>query len=112
MGGVFLVVAVLFGAITCGAYRDHGVVLALAVMCGMALVGAIDDLVKLATQRAGLGWKGKLLGQSLVAAIPAACFHAGWSEPADEPILTLFGGDPGRLVVDYPVVRGRHRRHE
>jgi phospho-N-acetylmuramoyl-pentapeptide-transferase len=63
----------------------------------MALVGAVDDLVKLRTPRAGLGWKGKLLGQFLVAAIPAACFYSGWCEPADEPLMvpsgagTLFG---------------------
>ncbi len=102
MGGVFLVVAILFGAITCGAHRDHGVVLALVVICGMALVGAIDDLVKLHTRRAGLGWKGKLLGQFLVAAVPAGCFYAGWSAPADEPLLILSGA--GTLAGSWLII--------
>lgn len=91
MGGLFLVAAIVLGVVLCGAWRDAGVWLALVVMLGMAAVGAVDDLVKLRTRRAGLGWRGKLLGQLVVAAIPAIGFSAGWCAPADESLLIFPG---------------------
>ncbi|HEY4312478.1 MAG TPA: phospho-N-acetylmuramoyl-pentapeptide-transferase [Pirellulales bacterium] len=87
MGGLLLVGGIILGVIACGDLRQPGVLLALAAMLGMAVVGAVDDLIKLRTRRSGLGWRGKLLGQVIVAAIPAICFYAGWCEPDDASFL-------------------------
>jgi phospho-N-acetylmuramoyl-pentapeptide-transferase len=91
MGGLFLVMAIILGALLCGVWQYSGVWLALTVLAGMALVGVVDDLVKLYTRRSGLGWRGKLLGQGAVALVPAISCFAGWYAPADESFLVLPG---------------------
>ncbi|HEY1603311.1 MAG TPA: phospho-N-acetylmuramoyl-pentapeptide-transferase [Pirellulales bacterium] len=82
LGGILIVAVVTVIALSLTDFVNRLVLLALASTVGLALVGVIDDLVKLRTRAAGLGWKAKLLGQCLVAAIPASCFFGGWCTPS------------------------------
>lgn len=77
MGGLFLISGVVLAALVFGDATNRYVLLALAVTLKLAIVGGIDDLVKLRTKARGLGWRAKLLGQ-LSVALPAAGCLAVW----------------------------------
>jgi phospho-N-acetylmuramoyl-pentapeptide-transferase len=75
MGGLFIL-AGLFGSIlVAGDLTNRYLQLGLAVAAGLALLGAIDDLVKLRTARSGLSARGKLTGQLFVAAAAAIVLY-------------------------------------
>jgi phospho-N-acetylmuramoyl-pentapeptide-transferase len=100
MGGILIVAVVAIVALSLGESANRLLLLALATMVGLALVGVIDDLVKLRTHAAGLGWKAKLLGQCLVAAIPAGCFFGGWCTPSP----TILSPDANSVLHALPWV--------
>jgi len=91
MGGLFILAGILVGVFVLAAWWNAYVITAMLVMLGMAGVGAIDDLIKLRTPRNGLGWRGKLLGQFLVAAIPAIAWGGGLLSPTAGPPWFLSG---------------------
>jgi phospho-N-acetylmuramoyl-pentapeptide-transferase len=106
MGGIFVVAGVLLAVLAIGDIANRAVLLALVVMVGLALLGAIDDFVKLHTRAAGLGWKAKLLGQVCVAAIPAICFYGGWCMPADGRLPLVGGGSAalGWMIIPWTIL--------
>ena len=83
MGGLFLVAALVAGALAFGDLGNRYVQAALVTTAGLAAVGAADDLVKLRTSRNGLSRRAKLLCQT-AAALPAAWMvyleHAGTAD--------------------------------
>jgi phospho-N-acetylmuramoyl-pentapeptide-transferase len=91
MGGIFLVAAIAVASLVFADPGDRWVVVSLMTALGLALVGAIDDLVKLRSRRNGLGWKAKLAAQACVAALPAMCFARGWCGAAGHVLLLPAG---------------------
>ncbi|HEY2841184.1 MAG TPA: phospho-N-acetylmuramoyl-pentapeptide-transferase [Pirellulales bacterium] len=77
MGGLFLIAGVVIAVLALADAQNRYVLLGLAVTLGLAMLGAIDDLIKLRTTSAGLGWRAKLSGQ-LAVALPAAICLAKW----------------------------------
>jgi len=87
MGGLFLISGLCLAVVLLGDATNHYVLLTLAVTLGLAVVGAVDDLVKLRTTAAGLGWRAKLLSQSVIALPAAACLC--WMRGDASPWLTI-----------------------
>ncbi len=75
MGGLFIVAGLAGSIVVAGDLTNRYLLLGLAVAAGLAVLGAIDDLVKLRTQRSGLSAGGKLAGQLLVAAAAATVLY-------------------------------------
>jgi phospho-N-acetylmuramoyl-pentapeptide-transferase len=104
MGGLFIVAGIVVGVALLADWHNSYVLLGLAVTVGMAVVGSIDDLIKLRTRAAGLGWRGKLCGQVLVAAVPAFCLYAGGRAATGEPVALLPGAAafiPAWLIIPW-----------
>ena len=75
MGGLFIVAGLAGSVLIAGDLSNRYLLLGLAVAAGLALLGAIDDLVKLRSKRAGISARGKLAGQLLVAAVAAIVLY-------------------------------------
>ena len=82
MGGIFLIAGIAIAALTFSDPGNRLVLVAVAVAIGLALVGAVDDLVKLRSRGSDLAWKPKLAAQMCVAAVPAICWYCEWCGPA------------------------------
>ena len=83
MGGLFILAAWLLVVVVALWVHDRlsiGVGIAVALVCGLALLGACDDWLKVHTSRAGLRPRSKLLVQCLLAAIAVWMLrqYAGW----------------------------------
>jgi phospho-N-acetylmuramoyl-pentapeptide-transferase len=75
MGGLFLIAGLVGGTLLLGDLANRYVLLALWVAGGLAVVGAVDDLVKLRTPAQGLSAGGKLAGQLVVATVAAIVLY-------------------------------------
>jgi phospho-N-acetylmuramoyl-pentapeptide-transferase len=71
MGGLFIVAGLVGSLLLVGDLTNCYLLLALGVTGGLTLLGAIDDMVKLRSQRHGISARGKLAGQLLIAAAAA-----------------------------------------
>ncbi len=67
MGGIFVIGAIVMSVLLWGDLSSRYVQLALAVALGFAVLGGIDDWIKLSTTRNGLSVKQKLFAQILLA---------------------------------------------
>lgn len=83
MGGLFIIAGVLGSVLLTGNLSNRYLLLGLAVATALALLGAIDDLVKLGSQRPGLSTRGKLAGQLLVSAVAAIVLYFQHSRAAE-----------------------------
>lgn len=85
MGGVLIVLSVVAGGAAAIALPSTQTLLAMAVLVLFALLGAVDDLVKLRTEHRGLSMRAKLMSQLILASlvISAAYFGGIYSEPAN-----------------------------
>ena len=92
MGGIFLIAGIAIAALTFSDPGNRLVLVAVAVAIGLALVGAVDDLVKLRSRGSDLAWKPKLAAQMCVAAVPAICWYCEWCGPAAGHFVLLPGG--------------------
>jgi phospho-N-acetylmuramoyl-pentapeptide-transferase len=106
MGGILIVGSVLLAVLAIGDVSNRATLLGLVVMVGLAFLGAIDDLVKLRTSAAGLGWRAKLLGQVCVAAIPAICFYTRWCGPAEYrlPLMGTVSAGVGWTIIPWTIL--------
>lgn len=72
MGGIFIVAAIVVAVLICGDLTSRYVQVGLFVTIGFAILGAVDDWIKLATTKRGLSVRQKLAVQLAIA------FVAGW----------------------------------
>ena len=72
MGGMFIVAAIVTAVLFCGDLTSRYIQIGLFVTIGFAILGAVDDWIKLATTRRGLSVRQKLAVQILLAVV------AGW----------------------------------
>ncbi len=80
MGGLFIVASIVAGVLIFGDLGNRYLQIALLVAGGMALIGAIDDLVKLRGTANGISARSKLAAQLAVATVAAVLLyqhHAG-----------------------------------
>ncbi len=75
MGGLFLVVGLIAGLVLFCDLGSAYVHAALVVTVGLAVVGAVDDLIKLRSSTNGLSGRTKLLGQIITATVAAAIVY-------------------------------------
>jgi phospho-N-acetylmuramoyl-pentapeptide-transferase len=75
MGGLFIVAGLVAGTLLLGDLANRYVLLALWVVGGLTLVGAVDDLIKLRTPAHGLSPAKKLAGQLVVAIVAAVVLY-------------------------------------
>ena len=72
MGGLFIVSAIVFATLIWGNLENSFVQLSLFVVIAFACLGAVDDWIKLSTDRNGLNVRQKLAWQVVLAGIMAA----------------------------------------
>ena len=72
MGGLFIFAGISGSVLLAGDLSNRYLLLGLALAAGLALLGAIDDLVKLYSRRPGLSRRGKLAGQLVLTVSVAA----------------------------------------
>ncbi len=107
MGGLFVVAALIAALLLFGDLTNHYVPSVLVTLLGLAAVGAVDDLLKLAG-RGGLSARWKLAGQCTVALVAAgllygiACRRPGGTDL----FVPLIGsvGDLGWLFIPLALV--------
>ncbi|MBI2826952.1 MAG: phospho-N-acetylmuramoyl-pentapeptide-transferase [Planctomycetia bacterium] len=92
MGGLVVVAGIAFVALTLADLASRYVLLALLVVVALALVGAVDDLVKLRTTATGLDGRVKLLCQTAVGLAAATCIYYWQLDAPQGTILWLPGG--------------------
>ncbi len=87
MGGLFIV-AGLFGSLAlAGDLANRYLLLSLGVAGGLTLLGAMDDLVKLRSEKRGISAASKLSGQVLIATVAALCLYADHASLSDGLVL-------------------------
>ena len=93
MGGLFIIGAVAVSVLLWGDLSSRYVQLGLLVAVGLGVVGAIDDWIKLNTQRRGLSIRQKFVGQILVAVAASLIlyFHHE-SHPMGRSLVAPIGG--------------------
>ena len=91
MGGLFIVAGLVGSLLLAGDLTSRYLLLALGLAAGLTILGAVDDLVKLRSQKRGLSAAAKLTGQVLLAAVAAVCLYV------DHATL------PGGLVLPPPL---------
>jgi phospho-N-acetylmuramoyl-pentapeptide-transferase len=69
MGGIFVVLAIGISVLLWGDLSSHYVQIGLAICVSFAVLGAVDDWIKIRTSRRGLKVREKLLAQLVLAAI-------------------------------------------
>ena len=87
MGGLFIVAGLVGSLLLAGDLTNRYLLLALGVAGGLTLLGAIDDLVKLRTEKRGISAASKLAGQVLVAAAAALCLYFDHASLPDGLVL-------------------------
>ena len=75
MGGLFIVAGLAGGVLMFGRLNNCYVQIALLVAGGMALIGAVDDLVKLRGAAGGISMRSKLAAQLAVATVAAVLLY-------------------------------------
>jgi phospho-N-acetylmuramoyl-pentapeptide-transferase len=98
MGGLFILAAIVLNLLLFGDLENTSVHLALFLLLSFGTVGAIDDWIKLSTQRRGLSARCKLALQTVLAVAAGAWLYAaGPVHPAAQALLWPLGG--GRLEL-------------
>jgi phospho-N-acetylmuramoyl-pentapeptide-transferase len=93
MGGLFILGAVVTSVLLWGDLSSRYVQMGLIVAIGMGTVGAIDDWIKLHSQRNGLTVRQKFVGQLIVAALASFVlyFHQN-DHPQGHALVWPIGG--------------------
>ena len=95
MGGLFVVAAILLAMSLLGDWSRSPLSAVLVLMVGLTAVGACDDLLKLRSGK-GLRSKGKLIAQTVVAAVAVSMAYS--AQPGTPSASQLFL--PGMGVVE------------
>jgi phospho-N-acetylmuramoyl-pentapeptide-transferase len=75
MGGLFIVAGLMAGVLVFSDLANPYVLVSLLVVGGLALLGAVDDLVKLRSTAKGISARSKLAGQVIVATLAAVLLY-------------------------------------
>lgn len=75
MGGLFIVAAITISVLLWSDLTSPYVLLALFMAIGFAALGAVDDWIKLSTERNGLNVKSKLLFQTVLASVAGTSLY-------------------------------------
>jgi len=75
MGGIFIVAAIVLAVVLWGDLTNVYVQLGIAVVLGFGLLGAVDDFIKLRSQRNGVTVKQKLVSQIVISAFIATALY-------------------------------------
>jgi phospho-N-acetylmuramoyl-pentapeptide-transferase len=75
MGGLFIVGAVLCSVLVWGDLSSRYVQLGIVVALGFGVLGAVDDWIKLSTNRNGLSIRQKLFGQLVIASLVSVILY-------------------------------------
>lgn len=75
MGGMFIVAAIVVSVLLWGDLSSTYVLLGLFVAIAFAILGGVDDWIKLSTERNGLSARTKLLVQTALAAVVAVTLY-------------------------------------
>ena len=89
MGGLFIVAGILAGVVLLGDLTNCYLQIALLVAGGLALIGAVDDLVKLRGTANGISARSKLAAQLAVATVAAVLLYHHHAAIADGLQLRL-----------------------
>jgi len=87
MGGLFIVAGLVGSLLLAGDLTNRYLLLALGLTGGLTLLGAIDDLVKLRSEKRGISAGGKLAGQVLIATAAALYLYLDHSSLPDGLVL-------------------------
>jgi phospho-N-acetylmuramoyl-pentapeptide-transferase len=108
MGGLFIIAGLAGSMLLAGDLANRYLLLGLGVAAGLTLLGAIDDLVKLRSNRPGISARGKLAGQVLVAAAAAIVLYWDHARLPDglalPPPLGIPAGSLGIWFVPLAIV--------
>ena len=89
MGGLFVVAALVASVLLFGDLGNRYLAAAMVVAVGLALVGIVDDLVKIRSAAKGLAARHKLIAQLLVAAAAALLLYRQQAAVPDGLLLRL-----------------------
>jgi phospho-N-acetylmuramoyl-pentapeptide-transferase len=89
MGGLFIVAGIMVGVVVFGDWTNRYMQLAVLLAGGLAVVGAVDDLVKLHGSRNGISARAKLGGQIVVATLAATLLYVHYTGVPDGLVLRL-----------------------
>jgi len=89
MGGLFIGAGLIVGVLLFGDLRNDYLLVALLVAGGLAIVGAVDDLVKLRGTANGISARAKLAGQLAVATVAAVLIYQNHAALPDGLTLRL-----------------------
>jgi phospho-N-acetylmuramoyl-pentapeptide-transferase len=87
MGGLFIIAGLVGSLLLAGDLSNRYLWLALGVAGGLTLLGAIDDLVKLRSEKRGISARSKLIGQVLVATASALFLYFDHASLPDGLVL-------------------------
>ncbi len=95
MGGLFIVAGLIAAVVAFGDLGNRYLQLALLLAGGLALIGAVDDLIKLYGSGNGISRRSKLAGQLVLATVVAVLLYQHHAVLPDGLLvrLPLFGGD-------------------
>lgn len=92
MGGLFIVAAIVVAAVCCADLSNRYVIQALLVVVGFGCLGAMDDWIKISTQRRGLTARQKIVAQSVFAlAVSSWLYMVQLSQPQGLDLVFPFG---------------------
>ncbi len=108
MGGVFIIGSILASVLLWGNLSNHFILVTLFVCLGLALIGGVDDYVKLKGlgKHRGLRSKTKLIWQIVLASVAAlyVYFHPSISTNLDIPFLKNLVVDLGAAFVFWVIL--------
>jgi phospho-N-acetylmuramoyl-pentapeptide-transferase len=108
MGGLFILAGLAGSLLLAGDLTNRYLLLALAVTGGLTLLGAIDDLVKLRSEKNGISARSKLSGQIVIATAAAFYLYYDHASLPDgltlPPPLNMAGFSLGILFVPLAIV--------
>jgi phospho-N-acetylmuramoyl-pentapeptide-transferase len=87
MGGLFIVAGLFGSLLLAGDLTNRYLLLSLGAAGGLTLLGAVDDLVKLRSEKRGISAASKLSGQVLIATVAALCLYADHASLSDGLVL-------------------------
>ncbi|MFO1045899.1 MAG: phospho-N-acetylmuramoyl-pentapeptide-transferase [Planctomycetaceae bacterium] len=92
MGGLFIVAAIVFAAVCCGDLSNRYLQQALMVTIGFAVIGGIDDWIKISTRKRGVTARQKFTAQMiLVLPICAWLYMVQLSQPQGLELIFPIG---------------------
>jgi len=107
MGGIFIVLSIILSTLLWADLKNHFIIIAVFSLCWLAIVGFLDDYIKLTKKRSkGLTIKAKLSGQLILGLILGTLilFEPTLSTKLDLPFLKKAAIDLGVFYVLFVIL--------